>query len=347
VGAVQVSPPSLLQHDETATSELHFIVPQIRANEVVEFSIQPALARDGRFEFSSVADQYVDLEFDGRPVFRYMHEMPDWSTTDTLAATYKVYHHAFSPDGSLLLTKGPGGRFPHHRGIFFGFNRISYGDGLKADIWHCRNKETQEHREVLQAVVGNVMGRHRLRIDWFGRDREVFAHEARELTAFNVSGGTLLEFTSRLETNAGPIKLDGDPQHAGFQFRATQHVPDHTQEQTYYVRPDGVGEPGKYRNWPANKEHVNLPWNAMSIVVNETRYTICYLDHPGNPKEARFSERNYGRFGSYFEYELTETQPLELRYRLWIQEGEMTVADVANLSRQFVEAPTVQLTPSE
>jgi len=85
----------------------------------------------------------------------------------------------------------------------------------------------------------------------------------------------------------------------------------------------------------------------MSIVVNETRYTICYLDHPGNPKEARFSERNYGRFGSYFEYELTETQPLEWRYRLWIQEGEMTVADVANLSRQFVEAPTVQLTPSE
>ena len=35
---------------------------------------------------------------------------------------------------------------------------------------------------------------------------------------------------------------------------------------------------------------VNLPWNAMSFVPGGKRYAVACLDHPGNPKEARFSE---------------------------------------------------------
>jgi len=44
---------------------------------------------------------------------------------------------------------------------------------------------------------------------------------------------------------------------------------------------------------------------------------------PRNPKEARFSERDYGRFGSYFEYDLDEGKPLTVNYRLWLQERLM------------------------
>ena len=65
----------------------------------------------------------------------------------------------------------------------------------------------------------------------------------------------------------------------------------------------------------------------------------CYLDRPENPKESRFSERDYGRFGSYFEYVITEEKPLELNYRIWVQEGEMTVDEVAAQSAHFVNAP--------
>jgi hypothetical protein len=65
--------------------------------------------------------------------------------------------------------------------------------------------------------------------------------------------------------------------------------------------------------------------------------TVAYLDHPANPKEARFSERDYGRFGSYFEYDIDEGKPLTVHYRLWLQDGLMKPADVAALSRDFVE----------
>ena len=110
-----------------------------------------------------------------------------------------------------------------------------------------------------------------------------------------------------------------------------------TKNETYFIRPDGVGKPGETRNWPQNKAHVNLPWNAMSFVLGGQRYTTVYLDRPANPKEARFSEREYGRFGSYFEYDLNASNRLDVDYRIWLQEGEMTVPAVAALSADFVE----------
>jgi hypothetical protein len=156
--------------------------------------------------------------------------------------------------------------------------------------------------------------------------------------------GWQIDFSSHLETADGkPIHLDGDPQHAGFQFRATQKVPDETAAQTYYVRTDGKGEPGDYRNWnhddptaKENAENENRPWNAMSFVVDGQRYTVLYLDHPSNPKPSRYSERDYGRFGSYFVADVTKDEPLDVKYRIGVQPGEMTVEECAALSQQFI-----------
>ena len=188
---------------------------------------------------------------------------------------------------------------------------------------------------------GEVLGRHRVAIGWHGADenRKAFAEEERELTVYNVTGGQLVEFASRLRNTAGPVRIDGDPQHAGFQFRAHNDVDALTSQETIFIRPDGIGKPGETRNWEPDTRQgpVNLPWNAMSFVLGGKRYTTAYLDHPNNPKEARFSEREYGRFGSYFEYTIDEGKPLTVNYRLWLQEGTMTPGDVVALSNGFVE----------
>jgi len=218
--------------------------------------------------------------------------------------------------GSAL--SGPGGLYPHHRGLCYGFNNIRYGEGKRADIWHCRNGEYQSHEGFLASEAGPVLGRHRLAIDWHGRDGKVFAKEQCELTVYNVTGGLLIEVASQLVSTVGKLKLDGDPQHSGFQFRGSQEIADKTKTQTYYLRPDGKGKPGSFRNWPANKAHVNLPFNAMSFVLGEQRYTCCYLVHPSNPQPARFSERDYGRFGAYAPYELEEGKTLLIKYRFWL-----------------------------
>ena len=77
----------------------------------------------------------------------------------------------------------------------------------------------------------------------------------------------------------------------------------------------------------------------MSFVVDGKRYTAAYLDRPDNPKEARYSERDYGRFGSYFVADCTEKKPLTVDYRLWLQKGEMTKEGVERLSADFVKPP--------
>ena len=79
----------------------------------------------------------------------------------------------------------------------------------------------------------------------------------------------------------------------------------------------------------------------MSFVVGTHRYSVVYMDHPSNPKEARQSERTYGRVGTYFEYDLTRETPLSIKYRLWVQEGEVTAEQCEQMSKAFVEPPKV------
>jgi hypothetical protein len=345
------------EHDSTKECELHFILPNLKADDTLKLTASVALGKPGKatgFNWKDTKGEHLDLLFDDRPVLRYMYHPLDESTKERREATFKVFHHLYDPAGKRLVTNGgPTGIYPHHRGIFFGFNKINYGDGKKADTWHCTDDAAQTHEKMLSSEAGPVLGRHRVLIAWHGVGKEVFATEERELTVYNVPGGQLVEFTSELRSAKGTVKLDGDPQHAGFHFRADDEVAQHdakvqkkeAEPETIFIRPDGVGKPGDTRNWdPKTKQGpVDLSWNAMSFVLGGQRYTVAYLDKPTNPKEARFSERAYGRIGSYFEYEVAEKKPLKVNYRLWLQEKEIAADGAKALDEDFVNPVKVSV----
>ncbi|MFM8219461.1 MAG: DUF6807 family protein [Planctomycetaceae bacterium] len=344
----QLTAPSLAARDpETgggARGEVCFLLPELAAEQELAATI--TLSTTPRplgpeFAWLEGGPGVAELRYDDRPVMRAMLPALDESTPEKRAETYKPYHHLFDATGQLLLTKGPGGLFPHHRGLFYGFNKIRYGTDQGADTWHCNKGEFQSTEGIVAREAGPVVGGHRLHVAWHGRDGAVFADELRELTAWNTPRGVLIEIASRLTSRVGPIELDGDPQHAGFQFRATQRVPDETKDKTRYLRPDGLGEPGQFRNWPDVKTHVNLPWHALLFVVGNQDYSACFVDHPQNPKDSRFSERDYGRFGSYFETRVDTDRPLFIRYRFWLQSGALTAPQAESLSRDFVTPPVV------
>jgi hypothetical protein len=344
--------------------DLHFILPRLKSGAPVVLRAALGLPLKGstsRYVWvSPVQDSQHDTlelvvpEKPGarRPVLRYMRKRyANWSP-EARDQSYKVFHHLYDPSGRRFVTNGGNTDenitdpkkllYPHHRGLMYAFNRITYDGGKHADTWHAKPGDThEEHVRLLSVEGGPVLGRHRVLIDWRGPKNDVFAKEERELTGYNVPGGTLVGFASRLRTADGKVVLDGDPQHAGFQFRAANAVAEKTEKQTYFLRPDGKGKPDQTRNWPENKGHVNLPWDAMSFVLGGTRYTVAYLNSPKNPGEQRYSERAYGRIGCYFKYELTKDRPLVVRYRVWLQEGEMTVPQVQALSTAFVEPPRV------
>jgi hypothetical protein len=347
-----------LDHDDAAPEEhvrrdLHFVLPHLDAGR--SLTLRLAAEREGTtkrpnlmYTWKDAPGLFIELHRGDRPILRYVYQALDESSKERREETYKVFHHLFDPAGTKLVTKGSGGLYTHHRGLFFGFRKCTYGPGIEVDTWHCTNDTYQSHDRFLVMEAGAVLGRQRVRIAWHGKNKEVFAREQRELTAWALPHGTLVEWATRLETAGGPVHLDGDPQHAGFHFRADNEVADRTKDQTVYTRPDGPDAPGKTRNWPDNKTHVNLAFDAMTFVLGDKKYTTVYLDRPDNPKEARFGERDYGRFGSYFVYDLTEKKPLVVRYRIWLQEGPLLPGTAQALSAAFVEPVRVEVktTPS-
>jgi hypothetical protein len=318
------------------------------------------------FVWKTKEGEWAELWHRKLPVMRYMHKAYDPANRNK---TYKVFHHLYDPSGTRLLTNGGDTNdllpknpkdllYPHHRGLMFAYNKITYGDKKTCDTWHAQPPDThQSHEGFLLTEGGPHLGRHRVAVDWHGAMKEVFAKEERELTVYRaptsvpgkpaeIRKAVLVDFAARLKTTGGKVKLDGDPQHAGFQFRAHNdlHEQKHDKE-TYYLRPDGKGDFGEKgtRNWDpkTKKGPTNLPWDAMCFVIDGKRYTCVYMNSPKNPGESRWSERDYGRFGCYFEYELTPENPLVVNYRVWLQEGEMTQEQCEALHRAFVSTPKV------
>ncbi len=254
--------------------------------------------------------QYAEIQApDGEPVFRYMYAR-DTSTKEKTFDTAKVFGHVVAPDGETL-TKGPGGRFPHHRGIFVGWNKLHHG-GRSHDLWHVRNT-AQLHRQFgdnsADANGATIVGR----IAWIGVGGQPVIDESRTYAVSQPAGTYLqVDLTTVLTAVGGDVELNGDPEHAGVQFRPSQAVAENKSAQ-YIFPADGI-DPKRDRD---------LPWVAESFQIGDRWWTVQQLSHPDNPPGARWSAyRDYGRFGPFTVVKLADGESVTLQYRFRILTGQ-------------------------
>src|SRR5688572_6646284 len=73
------------------------------------------------FALKDEPGKHLDVLHNGRILSRYMYAY-DTSTPAARLKTYKPYLHFFDATGKAPITKGAGGSFPHHRGIYLGWN---------------------------------------------------------------------------------------------------------------------------------------------------------------------------------------------------------------------------------
>lgn len=287
------------------------------------------LAAGDSFHWQDDSDRGLcDLYLGEQPVLRYFYTV-DTSSDDAAFDTGKVFHHVYGPGTETLITKGPGGKFPHHRGLYVGWNKTSY-DGKTRDFWHCRRGERQRHAEFLKLDADEKQATMTARINWIDPDETLVIEEQRTVTVrkLPVEGepgyGWEIDWSTRLNSKVGAIRLDGDRQHAGFQFRAAQHVAE--KDNATYIRPEGQPEdPKAYQvnDRTDPDKYVDLGWLAMTYGLEDGhRYTIEYLEAPGMPQPSRYSERPYGRFGAFFIAEINENHPLTMNYRVNVTRGE-------------------------
>lgn len=257
----------------------------------------------------------------GNPILRYMYER-DTSSPERSFDTAKVFAHVIGPGGKETLTKGAGGKFPHHRGIFVGWNRIEQ-DGKLHDLWHVRNT-LQKHKEFLSTQASEDGAAITSIIAWVGVDGQTLIEEKRTYEVIESSDSyALIDFTTALTAKQGDLKLGGDPEHAGVQFRPSQKVAEN-QSATYTFHGKGI-DPKKDRD---------LPWVAGSFRIDDQMWTVQHMNHPSNPPGARWSAyRDYGRFGPFTVLEIAEGETVTLRYRFRVTKGDAPPRET--MARQF------------
>jgi hypothetical protein len=291
-----------------------------------------ARAAEG-FSFADMPGKHLDVRVGGQPVVRFMYAY-DPASKESLHETYKPYLHVFDATGQKLITKGPGGQFTHHRGIFIGWNKIAF-NGKSYDRWHMTGGE-QVHQKFLKQEAGPDRATFTSLVHWNDAAKEAFIVEERTFTVRRAAGGTLIDFSAKLSAPRGDVKLDGDPEHAGVHFRPAGEL---DVQKTVYAFP---------AEKPDAKKDKDYPWVGETFTLGGAAYSVVHMSHPKNPAGTRWSAyRNYGRFGAFPVAEIKQGGSFTFNYRFLITNGELPDTAVINpLYAEFagVSAPATKIT---
>lgn len=271
-------------------------------------------AEEVQFELVDQPGQHLDVRANQKTVARYQYRY-DPSTAESLHDTYKPFLHVMNATGEAPITKGPGGLYTHHRGIFIGWNKIEHA-GKTYDRWHMRKGDIV-HQEFVDQSAGPGRASFSSLTHWnLGPqdDGQTLLKEKRTMTFLPGQDPVrlIIDFQSTLTPTSGSLKLGGDPEHAGVHFRPANEV---DVKQTEYFFPFEGADP--------RKDH-DLPWVGETFQLEGQKHSVVLVNHPENPQETLYSAyRDYGRFGAFFVKEIPEGESLTVRYRFLIIDGSM------------------------
>lgn len=209
-------------------------------------------------------------------------------------------------------------QYPHHRGIYIGWNKI-VSDLGSFDLWHMNNggKMTLAKLEKLEA--GKDSATIVATIEWRGgkadaAGSDLLLTETRTLTVSRPAAQTTQVDAQFVLKPVRDLTLGGDLQHAGIHFRASASVQTSAKDTTYVWEPDLAGPGGKV----VSKE---MKWVRYTFPIGERWYHATELNAPTNPVE-ELSWRDYGRFGFFFAKPLKKDETLAVKYRFVTERAE-------------------------
>ncbi|MCA8967725.1 MAG: PmoA family protein, partial [Planctomycetes bacterium] len=258
---------------------------------------------------------------------------------ERVEATNKPILHLLHPLSGVRLTKGAGGEYSHHRGVFLGWNKTTVS-GRTVDLWHCGNA-AQRHAGYLDplAAHGPVFARLAALTQWIDADHAILGRDVRQVVVWapDRAQRVRIDFDIRIDSDT-PMTLRGDPQHAGFQVRMANEVAE--RKDALYVRPE-TASGGDNDVWQ------DLGWAMIRYRLRGQDYDVVHVSHAENSGPSVYSTRDYGRFGSFPAADVTPEQPLRLRYRLVLrplgEAEEVAVGEGEAERTAWLDGPTVRL----
>jgi len=232
---------------------------------------------------------------------------------------FKTYLHVYGTQGELLTNGGldaegkTAGKFPHHRGIYIGWNKITSDLG-SADCWHMKGG-SMEITKLEPAKTTADSATLVAKIAWRAEkkdanDSNLLVNETRTLVISQPDGKTT-QVDAKFELQAArDLNLGGDLQHAGIHFRAAGEVADRVKETSYLWEPVLPAGNGKIVS-------DQFKWCRLLFPVGQNWYTSTELNAPTNPIK-ELSWRDYGRFGFFFDKAMKKDESLTVNYRFLI-----------------------------
>lgn len=282
---------------------------------------------------------HLDLLHGNRPVYRHVTAFD----STRLSETFKVFHHLYGFHGEGFLTKGSEGTYPHQRGLSLAWLTAT-AEGKTTGTWQGLGAEGwQRHIRYLpeRDLVSAERARKASLTHWLDPKGALVARDIREVTAqFDGQGRLVLDFSIRIESAGGTLVLAGDPHHGGFHFR-------------------GLDAPTPMRFLlPADADSLqddafalesDAAWGLSLFAVKDNPYAVLLMDHPRNPRPVQLGKRAYGRMGFFFPARIPADKPLELMYRVMIQERSLSPAptrdQIASLYAGFTTGSPVRAYP--
>ncbi len=223
----------------------------------------------------------------------------------------KPYLRVQGEEGDGLNEWSEKQQYPHHRGIYIGWNKI-VSDLGSFDLWHMTHGSRMTLAKLEKLEAGKDSATIVATIEWRGgkadaAGRDLLLTETRTLTVSRPAAQTTQVDAQFVLKPARDLSLGGDLQHAGIHFRASASVQKDAKDTSYVWDPDAPGPGGKV-------ESREMKWVRFTFPIGGRWYHATQLNAPTNPVE-ELSWRDYGRFGFFFKKELKKDATLAVKYR--------------------------------
>lgn len=277
----------------------------------------------------AAAEDTLDVVVGGEPWLRTVVTAYDDSSDAAREQTYKVYTHIMDFEEEAPITKGAGGLYSHHRGLFIGWRRTEVGRQTY-DTWHMPDCYQRYVETTWEASEPNWAGQT-IEVEWCDLEGEPFIQEYRTITARPSAGQTrVIDFQTQLTAMKRDIQLRGDSHHAGMQVRLSNEVSEH-QETTEYILSKGSER-------LENDEVANAWWAVCHTQIGGEDYWVMHMTPPTHPLGApMYSIRPYARFGAFFEPNLIRGRPLRLAFRVVVAKDPIDAARAEGIYQLYCE----------
>jgi len=241
---------------------------------------------------------------------------------------YKPFWYPLYTPSGLRLTENSPADHPHHHSLWFGHSEVN---GF--DIWSETGKEGRiVLQEIRDVVSGPVFAGWTETNAWLSPNQEKLLEEDRTHRLWRVEQGYLLDIRFCFRATEGELRF-GQAKDGGLGLRVADSMD---------VEDGGVIVNSNGERNEAGTFDRHADWIDFSGPIAGRIGGLALFNGPEVPKHPWFT-RDYGpalsNFMRFEPYTLAEGEQLQLSFRVYLHDGDVATAQVAEQYQAYIHPP--------